>query len=101
MANSTVAEVIYGTKEVLTILLSKQQCNVGEYLLTKFKKVVIIIKAKSCTLCFCLIYLCSGQEKIYDIISETIEKDFPAWFSRVMSYVTSPVVVLPALLLLL
>ncbi|XP_058257810.1 transmembrane channel-like protein 3 isoform X3 [Hemibagrus wyckioides] len=42
----------------------------------------------------------SGQEKIYDIISETIEKDFPAWFSRVMSYVTSPVVVLPALLLL-
>lgn len=45
--------------------------------------------------------LCSGQEKIYDIISETIDKDFPAWFSKVMSYVTSPVVVLPALLLLL
>ncbi|XP_062868881.1 transmembrane channel-like protein 3 [Trichomycterus rosablanca] len=42
----------------------------------------------------------SGQEKIYDIISETIENDFPAWFSRVMGYVTSPVVVLPALLLL-
>ncbi|TSK53822.1 Transmembrane channel-like protein 3 [Bagarius yarrelli] len=42
----------------------------------------------------------SGQEKIYDIISETIEKDFPAWFSKVMSYITSPVVVLPALLLL-
>ncbi|XP_066504152.1 transmembrane channel-like protein 3 [Hoplias malabaricus] len=42
----------------------------------------------------------SGQEKIYDIISETIEKDFPLWFGKVMSYVTSPVVVLPALLLL-
>ncbi|XP_072516715.1 transmembrane channel-like protein 3 [Salminus brasiliensis] len=42
----------------------------------------------------------SGQEKIYDIISETIDNDFPLWFSRVMSYVTSPVVVLPALLLL-
>uniref|UniRef100_A0A4W4FY25 Transmembrane channel-like protein n=1 Tax=Electrophorus electricus TaxID=8005 RepID=A0A4W4FY25_ELEEL len=42
----------------------------------------------------------SGQEKIYDIISETIDKDFPLWFSKVMSYVTSPVVVLPALLLL-
>ncbi|KAF7650866.1 hypothetical protein LDENG_00119510 [Lucifuga dentata] len=42
----------------------------------------------------------SGQEKIYDIISETIASDFPLWFSKVMSYVTSPVVVLPALLLL-
>ncbi|KAI5101218.1 transmembrane channel-like protein 3 isoform X1, partial [Silurus meridionalis] len=42
----------------------------------------------------------SGQEKIYDIISETIEKDFPVWFSKVMGYITSPVVVLPALLLL-
>ncbi|XP_076879147.1 transmembrane channel-like protein 3 isoform X1 [Brachyhypopomus gauderio] len=42
----------------------------------------------------------SDQEKIYDIISETIDKDFPLWFSKVMSYVTSPVVVLPALLLL-
>ncbi|KAM9318931.1 transmembrane channel-like protein 3 [Pholidichthys leucotaenia] len=42
----------------------------------------------------------SGQEKIYDIISETVAADFPAWFSKVTSYVTSPVVVLPALLLL-
>ncbi|XP_060739922.1 transmembrane channel-like protein 3 isoform X1 [Tachysurus vachellii] len=42
----------------------------------------------------------SGQEKIYDIISETIDKDFPVWFSKVMGYVTSPVVVLPGLLLL-
>ncbi|XP_061613977.1 transmembrane channel-like protein 3 [Phyllopteryx taeniolatus] len=42
----------------------------------------------------------SGQEKIYDIISETVASDFPQWFSKVMSYVTSPVVVLPALLLL-
>ncbi|XP_041918466.1 transmembrane channel-like protein 3 [Alosa sapidissima] len=42
----------------------------------------------------------SGQEKIYDIISDTIANDFPLWFSRVMGYVTSPVVVLPALLLL-
>uniref|UniRef100_A0A6Q2XH77 Transmembrane channel-like protein n=1 Tax=Esox lucius TaxID=8010 RepID=A0A6Q2XH77_ESOLU len=42
----------------------------------------------------------SGQEKIYDIISETVATDFPLWFSKVMSYVTSPVVALPALLLL-
>ncbi|MGH0147756.1 UNVERIFIED_CONTAM: hypothetical protein FKN15_011007 [Acipenser sinensis] len=41
-----------------------------------------------------------GQEKIYDIISETVANDFPLWFRTVMDYVTSPVVVLPALLLL-
>lgn len=43
----------------------------------------------------------SGQEKIYDIVSETIRNDFPPWFNSVMAYISSPVVVLPALLLLL
>ncbi|XP_072837821.2 transmembrane channel-like protein 3 [Pogona vitticeps] len=42
----------------------------------------------------------SGQEKIYDIVSETIRADFPVWFNKVMTYLSSPVVVLPALLLL-
>ncbi|XP_075413608.1 transmembrane channel-like protein 3 [Tenrec ecaudatus] len=42
----------------------------------------------------------SGQEKIYDIVSETIANDFPAWFNRVAGYISSPVVILPALLLL-
>ncbi|NXV75449.1 TMC3 protein, partial [Atlantisia rogersi] len=42
----------------------------------------------------------SGQDKIYDIVSETIENDFPAWFNTVITYISSPVVVLPALLLL-
>ncbi|XP_034018433.1 transmembrane channel-like protein 3 [Thalassophryne amazonica] len=42
----------------------------------------------------------SGQEKIYDIISETVTSDFPLWFGKVIGYITSPVVVLPALLLL-
>uniref|UniRef100_A0A3Q0R1S2 Transmembrane channel-like protein n=1 Tax=Amphilophus citrinellus TaxID=61819 RepID=A0A3Q0R1S2_AMPCI len=42
-----------------------------------------------------------GQEKIYDIISETVSNDFPVWFSKMMTYITSPVVVLPALLLML
>ncbi|KAI4535436.1 hypothetical protein MG293_014662 [Ovis ammon polii] len=43
----------------------------------------------------------SGQEKIYDIVSETIEKDFPKWFGSVIGYISSPVVILPAVLLLL
>ncbi|XP_010191189.1 PREDICTED: transmembrane channel-like protein 3 [Mesitornis unicolor] len=42
----------------------------------------------------------SGQEKIYDIVSETIQNDFPALFNTVITYISSPVVVLPALLLL-
>lgn len=37
---------------------------------------------------------------MYDIVSETIE-DFPAWFGSVVGYVSSPVVILPAVLLLL
>ncbi|KAM4826445.1 transmembrane channel-like protein 3 [Thomomys bottae] len=42
----------------------------------------------------------SGQEKIYDILSETIENDFPVWFRSVVGHLTSPVVILPAVLLL-
>ncbi|XP_055479533.1 transmembrane channel-like protein 3 [Psammomys obesus] len=42
----------------------------------------------------------SGQEKIYDIVSETIENDFPAWFHAVVGHISSPVVILPAVLLL-
>lgn len=42
----------------------------------------------------------SGQEKIYDIVSETIENDFPTWFHVVVGHISSPVVILPAVLLL-
>ncbi|XP_023375810.1 transmembrane channel-like protein 3 [Pteropus vampyrus] len=42
----------------------------------------------------------SGQEKMYDIVLETIEEAFPAWLSAAAGAVSSPVVILPALLLL-
>ncbi|XP_004623544.1 transmembrane channel-like protein 3 [Octodon degus] len=42
----------------------------------------------------------SGQEKIYDIVSETIANDFPGWVSSVVGHLSSPVVILPAVLLL-
>ncbi|XP_053128475.1 transmembrane channel-like protein 3 [Hemicordylus capensis] len=42
----------------------------------------------------------SGQAKIYDIVFETIQADFPVWFNNAIAYMSSPVVVLPALLLL-
>ncbi|XP_015990819.2 transmembrane channel-like protein 3 [Rousettus aegyptiacus] len=42
----------------------------------------------------------SGQEKMYDVVSETIEKELPAWLSAAAGSVSSPVVILPAVLLL-
>ncbi|XP_036299040.1 transmembrane channel-like protein 3 [Pipistrellus kuhlii] len=41
----------------------------------------------------------SGQEKIYDVVAETVA-DLPAWCGAVVGYVSSPVVILPAVLLL-
>lgn len=43
----------------------------------------------------------SGQEKMYDVVAETVAEDFPTWVGSVLGYATSPVVVLPAMLLLL
>uniref|UniRef100_UPI00358DF7A7 transmembrane channel-like protein 1 n=1 Tax=Myxine glutinosa TaxID=7769 RepID=UPI00358DF7A7 len=42
----------------------------------------------------------SGKTRMYDVIAETIEADFPAWFSTVFGYVANPGLVLPAILLL-
>lgn len=38
---------------------------------------------------------------MYDVVSETIEEEFPAWLGAVAASVSSPVVILPAALLLL
>ncbi|XP_049638825.1 transmembrane channel-like protein 3 [Suncus etruscus] len=43
----------------------------------------------------------SGQEKMYDVVAETVAEDFPTWVGSVLGYATSPVVILPAMLLLL
>lgn len=37
---------------------------------------------------------------MFDVIQETLETDFPAWFGKVFSYVSNPGLVLPFLLLL-
>lgn len=49
----------------------------------------------------CVLLPPSGQEKMYDVVSETIERELPAWLSAVAGSVSSPVVILPAVLLLL
>ncbi|TMS03648.1 Transmembrane channel-like protein 1 [Larimichthys crocea] len=41
-----------------------------------------------------------GKKRMFDVIQETLESDFPAWFSRVFSYASNPGLVLPFILLM-
>ncbi|XP_062399816.1 transmembrane channel-like protein 1 [Sardina pilchardus] len=43
----------------------------------------------------------SGKSRMFDVIQETLENDFPAWFGKVFSYVSNPGLVLPFLLLMI
>ncbi|XP_075895124.1 transmembrane channel-like protein 2-B [Nelusetta ayraudi] len=42
----------------------------------------------------------SGQEKMYDIIMETIEQDLPSFIGNIFTYATNPGLILPAVLLM-
>ncbi|XP_068166944.1 transmembrane channel-like protein 2-B [Antennarius striatus] len=42
----------------------------------------------------------SGQEKMYDIVMETIEQDLPAFIGNIFGYATNPGLILPAVLLM-
>ncbi|KAM4616827.1 transmembrane channel-like protein 1 [Polymixia lowei] len=42
----------------------------------------------------------SGKKRMFDVIQETLESDFPAWFGKVFSYASNPGLVLPFLLLM-
>uniref|UniRef100_A0A6Q2XL36 Transmembrane channel-like protein n=1 Tax=Esox lucius TaxID=8010 RepID=A0A6Q2XL36_ESOLU len=42
----------------------------------------------------------SGKSRMFDVIQETLESDFPAWFGKVFSYASNPGLVLPFLLLM-
>ncbi|XP_077571195.1 transmembrane channel-like protein 1 [Stigmatopora nigra] len=42
----------------------------------------------------------SGKNRMYDVIHETVESDFPAWFGKVFSYTSNPGLVLPFMLLM-
>ncbi|XP_030273281.1 transmembrane channel-like protein 1 isoform X3 [Sparus aurata] len=43
----------------------------------------------------------SGKKRMFDVIQETLESDFPAWFSKVFSYASNPGLVLPFILLMI
>ncbi|XP_075325279.1 transmembrane channel-like protein 1 [Odontesthes bonariensis] len=42
----------------------------------------------------------SGKNRMFDVIHETLESDFPAWFGKVFSYASNPGLVLPFILLM-
>ncbi|XP_054466077.1 transmembrane channel-like protein 1 [Anoplopoma fimbria] len=43
----------------------------------------------------------SGKKRMFDVIQETLESDFPAWFGKVFSYASNPGLVLPFILLMI
>uniref|UniRef100_A0A8C2WDE8 Transmembrane channel-like 2b n=1 Tax=Cyclopterus lumpus TaxID=8103 RepID=A0A8C2WDE8_CYCLU len=43
----------------------------------------------------------SGQDKIYDVVMETIEQDLPSFIANIFTYATNPGLILPAVLLML
>lgn len=51
-----------------------------------------------CLLCYLSF---SGKNRMFDVIHETLESDFPAWFSKVFSYASNPGLVLPFILLMM
>ncbi|XP_034025698.1 transmembrane channel-like protein 2-B [Thalassophryne amazonica] len=42
----------------------------------------------------------SGQEKMYDVVMETIERDLPSFIGNIFSYATNPGLIMPAVLLM-
>ncbi|XP_030647677.1 transmembrane channel-like protein 1 [Chanos chanos] len=42
----------------------------------------------------------SGKNRMFDVIQETLETDFPAWFGKVFSYASNPGLVLPFILVM-
>lgn len=52
----------------------------------------------------CMVFdLClsiSGQEKMYDVVMETIEQDLPSFIGNIFTYATNPGLIMPAVLLM-
>ncbi|KAM9858432.1 transmembrane channel-like protein 2-B [Aulostomus maculatus] len=42
----------------------------------------------------------SGQEKMYDVVMETIEQDLPSFIGNIFTYATNPGLIMPAVLLM-
>ncbi|KYO20785.1 transmembrane channel-like protein 3 [Alligator mississippiensis] len=42
----------------------------------------------------------SGKTRMYEVIGETLEHDFPSWFAKVFGYASNPGLILPFILLM-
>ncbi|KAM4706967.1 transmembrane channel-like protein 1 [Discoglossus pictus] len=42
----------------------------------------------------------SGKQRMFEVIQETLQHDFPAWFAKVFSYASNPGLILPFILLM-
>ncbi|XP_068279677.1 transmembrane channel-like protein 1 [Nyctibius grandis] len=42
----------------------------------------------------------SGKSRMFEVISETLEHDFPSWFGKVFGYASNPGLILPFILLM-
>ncbi|XP_065717442.1 transmembrane channel-like protein 1 [Patagioenas fasciata] len=43
----------------------------------------------------------SGKTRMFEVISETLEHDFPSWFGKVFGYASNPGLILPFILLMI
>lgn len=46
------------------------------------------------------VIVCSGKDKMFDIIMETIDLDLPAFMGTLFSYAANPGLIIPAVLLM-
>lgn len=42
----------------------------------------------------------SGQDRMYDVVMETIDQDLPAFIGNIFTYATNPGLIMPAVLLM-
>ena len=47
----------------------------------------------------CSLY--SGKNRMYDVIQETIENDFPTFLGKIFAFLANPGLIIPAILLML
>ena len=45
--------------------------------------------------------LSSGKNRMYDVIQETVENDFPTFLGKIFAFLANPGLIIPAILLML
>lgn len=45
-------------------------------------------------------FLSSGKNRMYDVLHETIESDFPTFLGKIFAFLANPGLIIPAILLM-